>query len=147
MAAARRAVGPALVVGPSAQDGRLLHWEGDAGSANSVDTLTVNDDSELDGLVDPHTGEDVELRVPAGYESGVLWFVQWLDDDRFTLIAGNPAPVGDLLVCRITEGRCDVVLDRSTWTIEPLLPGHGGVGAELALMRAMQSVLDTRNGG
>ena len=30
MAAARRAVSPALVVGPSAQDGRLLHWEGDA---------------------------------------------------------------------------------------------------------------------
>ena len=77
----------------------------------------------------------------------MLRFVQWLDDDRFTLIAGNPARAGDLLVCRIIEGRCDVVLDRSTWTIEPLLPGHGGVGAELALMRAMQSVLETRNGG
>ena len=147
VSAARRAVSPALVVGPSAQDGRLLHWEGDFGSANSVDTLTVNDDSELDRLVDPHTGEDVAIRVPAGYESSMLRFVQWLDDDRFTLIAGNPAPAGDLLVCRIAEGRCDVVLDRSTWTIEPLLPGHGGVGAELALMRAMQSVLATRNGG
>ena len=64
IAAARRAVDPALVVGPSAH-GRLLHWEGDAGSASSVDSLTVNDDSQLDGLVDPHTGEDVELRVPA----------------------------------------------------------------------------------
>jgi len=116
------------------------------GSATSVDSFTVHD-SQLDGLVDPRTGEDVEIRVPAGYESGVLWFLQWLDDDRFTLIAGDSAPVGDLLACRITEGRCDVLLDRSTWTTEPLLPGPGGVGAELALVRAMQSVIEARNGG
>lgn len=147
VAAARRAVSPALVVGPSAEDGRLLHWEGDRGTTNSVDTLTVDDDSQLDELVDPHTGEDVEIRVPAGYDSSRQWFVQWVDDDRFTLIAGNPAPVGDLLVCRITEGRCDVLLDDSTWTTEPLLPGHGGVGADLALKRAMRSALETRNGG
>ena len=145
VAAARRGVRRALVVGPSAEDGRLLHWEGDRGSADSVERLTVND-SALDELVDPHTGEKVEILVPAGY-ADQLWFVQWLDDERFTVISGNPAPVGDLLVCRITEGRCDVLLDRSTWTTEPLLPGHGGVGAELALMRAMQSVLETRNGG
>lgn len=147
VAAARRGVSPVLVVGPSAEDGRLLHPEGDLGSANSVDTLTVDDDSRLDELVDPHTGEDVEIRVPEGYESGVLWFLQWVDDDRFTLIAADGAPVGDLLVCQISEGRCDVVHDRSTWTIEPLLPGAGGVGAELALIRAMQSVLDPSNGG
>jgi hypothetical protein len=144
--AARRGVSRALVVGPSADDGRLLHWAGDRGGTNSVDSLSVND-SQVDELVDPHTGESVEIRVPDGYESGELWFVQWVDDDRFTLISGNGAPVGDLLVCRITEGRCDVVLARSTWTTEPLLPGAGGVGGELALMRAMQSVLETRNGG
>jgi hypothetical protein len=74
-----------------------------------------------------------------------LWFVQWVDDDRFTLISGNGAPVGELLVCRITQGRCDIVLDRSTWTTEPLLPGHGGVGAELALRRAMQAVLEAED--
>ncbi len=70
-----------------------------------------------------------------------------MDDDRFTLISGNGAPVGDLLVCGISEGRCDVALDRSDWATEPLLPGDGGVGAELALGRAMQTVLEERNGG
>lgn len=144
--AARRAVGRALVVGPSADDGRLLHGEGDRGSTNSVNQLTVVD-FRIAELVDPHTGDQVELRVPAGYEAGQLWFVQWVDDDRFTLITGNGAPVGDLLDCRIAEGRCGVLLTRSTWTTEPLLPGEGGVGAELALGRAMEAVLDAEDEG
>ena len=84
--------------------------------------------------------------MPSAYESRQLWFVQWVDDDRFTLIADDPAMAGDLLVCRIAEGRCDVLLGRSTWMTEPLLPGHGGAGAELALMRAMQSILESRDG-
>ncbi len=160
VAAARRGVSRALVVGPSAETGGLLHTEGHPGTrSNSVGRLTVND-SELDELFDPHTGERVELRVPAGYESGQMWFVQWLDDTRFTLIAGVPgvygnwaggAPVGDLLVCRITEGRCDVRLDRSIWPTvwtAPLLPGQGvSVGADAAMSRAMQSVLEARKGG
>lgn len=149
VAAARRAGSRALVVGPSVEDGRLLHWEGDMGRLNSVDTLAVDDDSQLDELVDPHTGEDVEIRVPSGYDSGRLWFVQWVDNDRFTLIADNRLgwPAGDLLDCRIAKGRCDVFLDESTWTTEPLLPGAGFVGAELALGRARREVLETRNGG
>ena len=137
--AARRGATRALVVGPSGDDGTLLSWEGDRGSINTVETLTVHD-SLLDELVDPHTGESVGIRVPAVYESDELWFVQWVDDDRFTLISGKGAPVGDLLVCRITQGQCDVALDRAAWTSEPLLPGHGGVGAELALLRGLRAV-------
>jgi hypothetical protein len=141
---ARREASRALVVGTSADNGTLIDWDGDG--VGFAEALTVQE-SRLEGLFDPHTGEEVELRVPRGYEAGVLWVVQWLDDDRFTLISGNRAPVGDLLVCQITDGRCDVLLERSSWVTEPLLPGHGGVGAELAMMRAMQSVLETRNGG
>jgi hypothetical protein len=170
LAAARRGVSRALVAGPSAEAGGLLHTEGflaDTGTnsagrltnsgTNSVGRLTVND-GELDDLVDPHTGEQVKLRVPPGYESGQMWFLQWLDDTRFTLISvipgrygnwpGGSAPVGDLLVCRITEGRCDVRLDRSTWsTAPPLLPGQGiSVGADFASGRAEQAVLEARKG-
>ena len=166
LAAARRGVGRALVVGPSAEAGGVLHTEGvhvDAGTdsvgrlthsgTNSVGRLTVKDGA-LDELFDPHTGEQVKLRVPPGYENSQMWFLQWLDNTRFTLISGipgrygnwpgGPAPVGDLLVCRITEGRCDVRLDSSTWTTTPpLLPGHmGGVGAEFAMSRAQQTVLE-----
>ena len=100
---------------------------------NSVGRLTVND-GELEDLVDPHTGEQVRLRVPPGYENSQMWFVQWLDDTRFTLISvipgrygnwpGGSAPVGDLLVCRITEGRCDVRLDSSNWPTAPRPPAR-----------------------
>jgi len=153
-AAARRGVRRAMVVGPSVEAGRLLlHWEGDRLVNNPVDRLTVNN-SELDDVIDPHTGEQVKLRLPAGYES--VGFVQWLDDTRFTLISyisvdpGGLLPVGDLLVCRITEGQCDVRLDRSTWptlSTAPLLPGEGGLGAEFAMSRATQAVLEARKGG
>jgi len=64
LAAARRGVTGALVVGPSAEDGRLLLREGSHGFANSVHTLTISD-SRINQLVDPHTGEDVEIRAPA----------------------------------------------------------------------------------
>ena len=170
LAAALRGVSRALVVGPSAEAGGVLRTEGflaDMGvsvssvtnsGTNSVGRLTVND-GELEDLFDPHTGEPVKLRVPPGYESSQMWFLQWLDDKRFTLISvvpgrygnwpGGSAPVGDLLVCRITEGRCDVRLGRSTWsTAPPLLPGQGiSVGADFALGRAQQAVLEARKGG
>ena len=145
VAAARRAVARALVVGPSAEFGRLLHWEGARGDTNSVESFTIND-SRLDELVDPHTGEDVEIRVPAQYEFRALWFVQWVDDDRFTLIADFPALGGDLLVCRISEGRCDILLDQSAWTTPPILPGDDSLGADLALVDEMRAVRDQRNG-
>ena len=149
LAAERREVSRTLVVGPSAEASGVLHTENVYRGLNSVQRLTVND-SELEDLLDPHTGEQVKLRVPAGYESGAMWFLQWLDDTRFTLISGHsaddPSPRGDLLVCRITDGRCDVRLDRSTWptvSTAPLLPGQmGGVGAELALGRAARTVLE-----
>ena len=170
LAAARRGVSRALVVGPSAEAGGVLHTEGflaDMGvsvgrltnsGTNSVGRLTVND-GELEDLFDPHTGEQVKLRVPAGYESSQMWFLQWLDDTRFTLISvipgrygnwpGGSAPVGDLLVCRITEGRCDVRLDRSTWSTATTPPARPriSVGADFASGRAEQAVLEARKGG
>ena len=99
-------------------------------------------DSRLDGLFDPHTGDRLDVRVPARYESRRLYFVQWLDNDRFTLISDaealNKAPIGELLTCRIAEGRCTVTIEAG-WDrglAPPLLPGHGGIGADLALIHA-----------
>ena len=172
LAAARRGLSRSLVVGPSAEVGGVLHTEGflagmstdsvgrlTNSGTSSVGRLTVND-SELEDLFDPRTGEQVRLRVPAGYGSGQMWFLQWLDDTRFALVSGvsgrygnwpgGSAPVGDLLVCRIAEGRCEVRLDRSIWSTvwtAPLLPGQGvSVGADAAMSRATQTVLDTRRG-
>ena len=118
LAAARRGVSRALVVGPSAEAGGVLHTEGflaDTGTnsvgrltnsgTNSVGRLTVND-GELDELVDPHTGEQVRLRVPPGYESSQMWFLQWLDDKRFTLISVIPGRYGNWPGGRLRSVTC-----------------------------------------
>lgn len=75
------------------------------------------------------------MELPDGFEGTEVWFLQWLDDDRFTVIQ---VPQGDLLVCQIEAGRCGVEIESSTWTSAPIIPGHGGVGAEWALSRAMR---------
>jgi hypothetical protein len=66
------------------------------------------------------TGERVELRVPAGYRSpgNEMPVVQWIDDDRVVLFANDgggdlPPKVGDLLVCRLSDGRCHVAVRAS----------------------------------
>ena len=142
--AARRGVPRALVVGPSVESGRLmLHGEANRSSTDVGGWLVVRD-SRLDQLFDPHTGDRLDVLVPPGYEDTRLFFVQWLDDNRFTLIAGvrtsGGPPTGDLLSCRIAAGRCTVTIDASTWTTPPLLPGTGGVGAEFAQDQAATSV-------
>jgi hypothetical protein len=143
--AARRGVTRALVVGASADDGALIDWDGD--SVITSTTWLTAEDTRLEPLVDPSTGDGVSLQVPPGSEDGVLWPLQWLDDDRFTLIAGNRAPVGELLVCSLTAARCHVAIERPAWAVEPLLPGDGGVGAELAMGRAIAALPPSEGSG
>lgn len=142
MEAARRDGPRALVVGASApQDGRLIPGDDLYGAILVVD-------SRLDGLFDPRTGERLDLLLPSGYQEGHLnvYFVQWLDDDRFTVVT-SPDGSGDLLVCEISDDRCTVTIESDSWTstdfssrTAPLQPGHGGVGAELAMGRALQAL-------
>jgi hypothetical protein len=137
--AARRGVPRALVVGSSAE-GSLLHSpEQFIVGGNTVETLLVRD-SRLDALVDPHSGDPVEIAVPEAREAQHLWFTQWLDDDRFAVVSNPGVDTGDLFVCRISAGRCDVVVDSSTWVSAPLMPGNGLTGAELALGLAMRAI-------
>jgi hypothetical protein len=129
--AARRDVTRALVVG-SATYGELLHTPDRTNDTRSVQTLAV-DDSKLDGLRDPHTGNAVEIMVPERYDGDTLWFTQWLDDDRFALFTG--VGIGDLLVCRISAGRCEVVVEGFSGKAAALTPGDGLLGADRALVR------------
>jgi hypothetical protein len=129
--AARRDVARALVVG-SASYGELLHTPVRGGDTRSVETLAVGD-SMLDGLRDPHTGDPVEVRVPERYDGDELWFTQWLDDDRFVLVTG--AGVGELLMCGVSAGRCEVVVEGFTAKAPALTPGDGLQGADRALVR------------
>lgn len=135
--AARRGVDRVLVVG-SATDGAVL-GSPDRTSYDTHTSETVDvRDSRLEHLADPHTGDQLEVTVPAAYDGESLWFTQWLDDDRFALTSSIGRPTGDLLVCHVADGRCEVAIDQSSWG-DVLLPGHGGIGYELALGRAMRA--------
>jgi len=76
------------------------------------------------------TGERLRVSVPDQYEGVTLHIYQWLDDDRFALVAEGGvkrAPIGDLLVCRISAGQCHTVASGEQYW---LLAGGGGVGSE-----------------
>lgn len=137
--AARRGVARSLVIG-SATYGALLHTpDRTTPDTDSVQTLAVRD-SKLDGLRDPHTGDPVEIRVPERYDGDTLWFTQWLDDDRFVLV--TYAGIGELLVCRTSAGRCEVVVEGFTGEAPALTPGDGLRGSERALGRAIRAASD-----
>lgn len=65
------------------------------------------------------TGEPVWLRLPAGFRD-VDWFpmFMWLDDDRVAVTADEK----DILVCRLSTGRCRVAVTGAPLT------GFGGRG-------------------
>jgi hypothetical protein len=60
------------------------------------------------------TGRRLDLRLPRGYAPTELGYTlfQWLDDDRFAVVAyasdfsGGDEAYGDILVCDIGRGRC-----------------------------------------
>ena len=123
----RTAVSPILVVGS-------------AESKDPATSFTVVDARlEVDASADApgsafvaSTGERLRVRVPETYDGETLDLFQWLDDDRFALVASAPgvgrAPTGDLLVCRIAAGRCHTIANGEQYW---LLPGPGaGVGGE-----------------
>ena len=72
------------------------------------------------------TGERLRVSVPDRYEGESLGVFQWLDDDRFALVADSGVknvPMGDLLTCRISTGQCRTI---ATGEREWLLPGNNG---------------------
>lgn len=72
-------------------------------------------------------GRPLQLRVPKGYDAETTSFtvVQWLDDGRLVLFAYHehselPMHVGDILVCPVPSGTCEVVVPASDAT--PYVP-------------------------
>jgi hypothetical protein len=135
---ALRAVPRVLVHGSSGLARDVLGNAGPNPHLSDYEILEI-DGSVLAGIFNPHTGEEVDVRLP---DSGInndyyVWFGQWLDDERFSLLIGSE---GDLLICTIDAGQCTVAIDRSTWSGSappPLVPGNGAAGAEYALGEAM----------
>lgn len=72
-------------------------------------------------------GQPIELQVPEGYDARTSSFVvvQWLDEKRLVLFAYHehselPMHVGDILVCPVPSGTCEVVVPASDAT--PYVP-------------------------
>ena len=107
---------------------------GSADSTDGVEDFTVVD-SQLgvdsgSGAPEPvfvaATGERLRVSVPDGYDGESMDVFQWLDDDRFALVADGGvknAPIGDLLTCSISAGQCRTI---ATGEQEWLLPGNNG---------------------
>jgi hypothetical protein len=136
LSSAVRGVPRALAVGPVG-NGRVIGAPAPRlGGPPMTERLDVTG-SVIEYLHDPASGEGVEITVPEGSEFQNLWFIQWLDDDSFVASTYIGKPTGHLLLCRISAGRCDVVVDSATWRVDALLPGPNNVGSELALDRAI----------
>jgi len=72
-------------------------------------------------------GQQLQLRVPAGYDAKTTSFVvvQWLNDDHLVLFAYHehnelPMHVGDILVCPVPSGSCEIQVSASDST--PYVP-------------------------
>ena len=122
----RTALSPTLVVGSAESRDAAV-------SFTVVDSLLgVDTRSDAPGpAFVAATGKRLQVSVPDRYDGVTLHIFQWLDDDRFALVAEGGikrTPTGDLLVCRISAGQCSTVAyGEKYW----LLPGPGGsVGAE-----------------
>jgi hypothetical protein len=114
----RTAVSPVLVVGS-------------ADSLTPAEGFTVVDsqlefETDAQGVAPPvfvrATGERLRVGVPDGYDGELLSVFQWLDDDRFAVVAEGGvkrAPVGDLLVCRISAGQCRTVATGEQYWLLP----------------------------
>jgi hypothetical protein len=113
---------------------------GSADSFDPAEDFTVTDsrlefDTDAPGARPPRfvgaTGEPLRVSAPDGYDGEHLGVFQWIDDDRFALVADagvKRAPIGDLLLCRISAGQCHTIAQGEQYW---LLPGSGGsVGAE-----------------
>jgi hypothetical protein len=85
--------------------------------------VSVSDLSEftVTSGFDTGTGAEVRLRLPSGYRAvrndptdDPPFFVlfEWLDDDTVALARGNTSThLGDILVCHLSDGRCDLAVE------------------------------------
>lgn len=137
-AAAIRALPRALLLGPSVRNDVLGTSDGRRRHGVEFDELIEVRDQRLQEVLDPETGAPLELEMPADDPVFEVHFLQWLDDDQFTLWAD-----GDLVACQISVGECRRVLDADWSFFEgddmPLLPGNGGFGSDWALGRALRA--------
>jgi hypothetical protein len=138
-----------LVVGPTLESGTVE-------SGINQDFAFIGEELVAGGrgtgrpMFDPVTGRRLVLRVSPRYGYGFgaaerLYLFQWLDDDRFALLDGTGWNSGeyrgeDLLVCRLSTGRCTVAVRRPPSAGSPIVPEIGSPGAEQAQDRAARSL-------
>ena len=75
------------------------------------------------------TGQPVRFRLPSGYQPpasdvGTYFTIfEWLDDDTLALAQGGFSVVGDIITCRLSDGRCRLAVKSAG--IVPGLPLPG----------------------
>jgi hypothetical protein len=113
-----------LVVGGSWQTGTATNGIGQGFSVVGSRLVPLggsrNGEEVLTHAFDTATRHAVRLRLSPGYRSerteGFVLF-EWLDDDTVALAAtGSGNGLGNILTCRLADGRCDLTLKRGTDT-------------------------------
>ncbi len=141
--AAFRAGSRMLVVGDSPDSGTLTDGIGQEFAV--VDGQLVARARGGAALFDSR-GTRLRLRAPPGFHdspTGGLLLFQWLDDDTVALLDATGWTAGvlggeDLLVCKLTTGRCRVAVRTDGAQGSPIVPELGTPGSELALTRAIR---------
>ena len=121
----RAAASPVLIVGSAESRDPAVSFTV-VNSQLAVDTRSENPGPAFVAA----TGEHLRVSVPDRYDGVTLHVFQRLDDDRFALVAEGGvkrAPIGDLLVCGISAGKCHTIATGEEYW---LLPGISSVGAE-----------------
>lgn len=84
------------------------------------DTAQASESTPARATYDTGTGREVRLQLPDGYharrndptDDAPFFFLSgWLDDGTVTLVRGNTGThLGDILVCHLADGRCQVAV-------------------------------------
>lgn len=114
----------ALLVGEDRQSGEVTGTRQGFRVAGSrlvpVQAHTNGGEDVLTRAFDTATGREVHLRLPTGYRPWPeqdLMLAQWLDDDTVALVGH------DILSCRLSSGRCTVVVEAPSDNPAWVLPG------------------------
>lgn len=73
------------------------------------------------------THQEVQLRLPPGYHPTAAGFgiFEWLDDDTVALTSGQNGESGDIIMCQLSDGRCQLAVKAGPDDMARLLPAHG----------------------
>jgi hypothetical protein len=103
-----------LVIGETAQTGTPTDGIGQSFrvvGSRLVPQLRLPNGNEVGSMsFDTATGRPLRLHLPQEHKMSSLVLFEWLDDDTVALADGGGLHSFDIVTCRLSDGRCDLVV-------------------------------------